>query len=192
MTENIAIVGRMYAGKTTLAEQLVKDHGYSRRAMAGPLKALSELAYGEVIAKDKDYPTIDLWTGVEVNKSGREILQGVGQALKVVDRDIWLKCFINDTTRANEEPYVVDDVRFAFEANYLRSQGWVIVKVDTPRETRIKRAEKLNGRRPTDKELNHESEAEVDSIRPDIVVPGDMDMAMVPEIARAVVGDRSS
>jgi dephospho-CoA kinase len=189
MTRNIAIVGKMYAGKTTLATQLVNDHGYTRVLMAGPLKMLAHLAYGEEIKKDKEYSVTDMWSGMKIEKTGREILQGIGQSLKVVDRDIWLKCFIEDTTRMSNEPYVVDDVRFAFEAGYLRAQGWLIVKIDTPEHVRIERAVALSGKAPTDKELNHESEAEVDSIRFDINVPGDMDLAMMPEIAKAVIAE---
>lgn len=184
---NIAIVGKMYAGKTTLAKQLVESYGYTRVAMAGPLKQLALIAYGEDIQKDKEYSTIDLWTGLAIEKTGRAILQGIGQSLKVVDRDIWLKIFINDTTNMNKYPYVVDDVRFVFEANYLRAQGWLVIRVDTPDKIRIERAVKVNGRKPSDQELNHESEKEVDLIKADIIVPGDMDIAMVPEIARAIV-----
>lgn len=186
--KHIAIVGKMYAGKTTLAEYLVEHHGYLRRAMAGPLKALGEFAYGEPVQKDKEYLVTDMWTGLAIEKTGREILQGIGQALKVVDRDIWLKCFINDTAPLMlEKPLTVDDVRFAFEANYLRSNGWTIVKVDTPDEERIRRAFKLTGKEPTQKELTHESEIEVDTIRPDIMIPGDLDLAMMPEIAKAII-----
>lgn len=183
---NIAIVGKMYAGKTTLANQLCEDHDYSRVAMAGPLKLLAKLAYGEEIVKDRDYYVTDLWSGSVVAKTGREILQGIGQALKVVDRDIWLKIFEADTTAMNAGPYVCDDVRFQFEVDYLREKGWVIVKVDTPDETRISRAERINGKRPTKKELEHESEREVGNIEPDLLVPGDLAIELLPEIATMV------
>lgn len=184
---NIAIVGRMYAGKTTLATELVNQFGYTRVAMAGPLKQLALLAYGEDIVKDKDYPVVLRHDGRHTTKTGREILQGIGQAIKDVDRDIWLKMFINDTTRMGRFPYVVDDVRFDFEANYLREQGWTIVKVDTPDKVRMKRAASSTGRVPTHGELTHESEIGIDLIKTDLVVPGDMDLAMLPEIAKSIV-----
>lgn len=186
---NIAIVGKMYAGKTTLAAELVNQFNYTRVAMAGPLKQLAFLAYGENIVKDKDYDVVRRSDGKHTTKTGREILQGIGQAIKDVDRDIWLKMFINDTNQMGIPPYVVDDVRFDFEADYLRDQGWTIVKVDTPDKVRMKRAAATTGRVPTHKELTHESETGVDKIKTDLVVPGDMDLAMIPEIARAVVGE---
>lgn len=172
--KNIAIVGKMYAGKTTLANSLIGEGGagFTRVAMAGPLKKLAEYAYGEVIEKDHSYPTIDQDTGELIYKSGRRILQEIGQSLKVVDRNIWLKIFINDTRNMGIGPYVVDDVRFIFEADHLRQDGWLIVKVDTPEKVRVERGYKLLGRRPTRAELTHESEVEVDEIVADKVVKG--------------------
>ena len=180
---NIAIVGKMYAGKTTLAEAFVEHHGYTRVAMAGPLKQLALYAYGEEVVKDKEYAVTDLETGEVGFKSGRAILQGIGQTIKQVDRDIWLKMFITDTTNMQREPYVVDDVRFQFEADYLRQNGWIIVKVDTPEWVRVARAESSTGRRPTKEELNHESEREVTAISADILYRGDGRMADIPHKA---------
>lgn len=178
MPKNIAIVGKMHAGKTTLATALVNHHGYTRVAMAGPLKALAHIAYGE-IAKDAEYATVNKDSGLVEFKSGRQIYQEIGQSLKSVDRDIWLKCFISDTDHMDKAPYVVDDVRFIFEAEYLRSKGWFIVKVATPEYVRIHRAESMTGRRPTLQELNHESEREVDDIVVDYLYDGLTDLNLL-------------
>ena len=177
----------MYAGKTTLAETLVQHHGYTRVAMAGPLKQLALLAYGESVVKDKEYATTDLATGEVSFKSGRAILQGIGQSIKVVDRDIWLKIFIGDTGRMAREPYVVDDVRFGFEAQYLREAGWGIVKVQTPDWTRIQRAKSSTGRTPTHAELSHESEREVDYIKADYLYLGEGLLSDGPKRAEEIV-----
>lgn len=185
---NIAIVGKMYAGKTTLAEAFVKNHGYHKVAMAGPLKMIAKLAYGEVVEKDKEYPVVSLEDGSMGFRSGRQILQGIGQALKVVDRDIWLKIFINDTNDMDNSPYVVDDVRFEFEADYLRGEGWTIVKVDTPEPARVHRAFQLTGKEPTRGELFHESEVEVDDIKEDIYIDGSQPIELVPAKAELIAG----
>ena len=189
--KNIAIVGKMYAGKTTLADTLVENHGYSKVAMAGPLKALAHFAYGEPVQKDKEYDTVNLSTGKPEKKTGRRILQQIGQSMKMVDRDIWLKCFIGDTTRMNAEPYVVDDVRFGFEADYLRKKGWLIIKIETPDDLRISRAESLTGKAPTEAELTHESEAEVDGIEVDQVLPGYIPLDQMPVMAHLLVQGRA-
>lgn len=184
---NIAIVGKMYSGKTTLAQQMVNDHGYTRVAMAGPLKALAQFAYGEVVEKDKEYETISLVSGKPVMKTGRTIYQEIGQTMKIVDRDIWLKCFIGDTNQMQKQPYVVDDVRFVFEADYLRSHGWFIVKASTPESVRIERATALTGLAPNEAELNHESEREVESIMIDLLYDGTTPLSDVPKHVETIL-----
>lgn len=163
---NIAIVGKMYAGKTTLAEEFVRSHDYTRVMMAGPLKALAQLAYGRFDLPVDKGSTYSTSFG---DKSGRQILQEIGQSMKAVDRDFWLKCFINDTNAMSahghrDVKFVVDDVRFEFEAEYLRNEGWTIIKVNTPEATRLARGERALGRPISPEELAHESEAEVDRI----------------------------
>ena len=187
--KNIAIVGKMYAGKTTLANELV-ELGYTKMAMAGPLKALARFAYGPV-EKDQEYETTNLETGLIEKKSGRQILQQIGQSMKLVDRDIWLKCFVNDSYNLGAEPYVVDDVRFGFEADYLRKHGWLIVKIETATDLRVKRALDLTGKRPTAAELGHESEREVDDIKVDQVLPGHIPLEHVPIMAHELVNGRA-
>lgn len=162
---NIAIVGQMYAGKTTLANAVTRVGGHQRVLMAGPLKAIAGLAFGEDIDKGKEYPTS------YGPKSGRQILQEVGQSMKAVDRDFWLNCFFNDiehlTTIGKATGFVVDDVRFVFEAEALKANGWEIVKVKTPENIRLARGKAALGRNITAKELGHESEIEVNRITSD-------------------------
>lgn len=189
--KNIAIVGKMYAGKTTLANALVENHGYSLSRMAGPLKAIAHLAYGEEVQKGREYDTIDKDSGFVVVKTGRQLLQQIGQSMKLVDRDLWLKCFINDAKFRNAAPYVVDDVRFAFEANYLRKHKWLIVRIETSEDIRVERAVALTGKAPTEEELTHESEREVDDIKVDQVLPGYLAMPMIPIMAHELVTGRA-
>lgn len=167
---NIAIVGQMYAGKTTLANAITRVGGHQRVLMAGPLKAIAGLAFNEDIDKGKTYDTS------YGPKSGRQILQEVGQSMKSVDRDFWLNCFFNDVDHliqiAQGSEFVVDDVRFVFEAEALRNNGWVIIKVKTPEDVRLRRGKDALGRDITTQELGHESEAEVNRISSDYLWDG--------------------
>jgi dephospho-CoA kinase len=163
----------MYAGKTTLANALAGyPNWYTKVAMAGPLKALAHLAFNEEIVKGKMYPTSFGY------KSGRQILQEVGQAMKSVDQDFWLNCFFNDIEHMSQTPnddrlrFVVDDVRFLFEANALRERGWYVIKVETPEEVRLARGRAALGRDITPEELGHESEVEVGLIIPNFIWDG--------------------
>lgn len=176
---NVAIVGKMGAGKSSLANHLVDVHKYTRVANAGALKTLAQMAYGPIdkgetyrVTRNADmaWTTHDDWREFEV--SGREILQGIGQTLKEFDRDIWLKAMERDMA-TKQGPFVCDDTRFPFEADYLRNAGWVIVKLYVPKEVRAERYERLYGRVPTAEELSHPSETEVDNIQEDIGFSGE-------------------
>ncbi len=175
---NVAIVGKMGAGKSSLANFLVDVHEYTRVANAGALKALAQMAYGP-IDKGQTYRItkhvplvlpVDQWEQREV--SGREILQGLGQVVKNFDRDFWLKAMTRDMDTKNP-PFVCDDTRFPFEADFLRKNGWIIVKLYVPKEIRAARYESLYGRLPTEAELNHPSETEVDEINEDLGLSGE-------------------
>ncbi len=181
---NIAIVGKMYAGKTTLAESLWRVGYYNRVLMAGPLKALARLAFDPKGGIDKG----TMYDTSYGPKSGRQILQEVGQSMKTVDRDFWLKCFFNDIANmeeqeADEVRFVVDDVRFKFEADALRSKGWAIVKVQTDEKVRLERGKLALGRPISEAELGHESEKEVDSIEYDYSWDGTTDLDKYDDIA---------
>lgn len=174
---NVAIVGKMGAGKSSLANYLVDVHKYTRVANAGALKSLAQMAYGPIDKGGKYTVTrIDdmAWDEkyVETEISGREVLQGIGQTLKEFDRDIWLKAMVRDMA-TKQGPFVCDDTRFPFEAEFLKNEGWIIVKLYVPKEVRAERYERLYGRKPTEEELNHPSETEVDNIAEDIGFSGE-------------------
>lgn len=175
---NVAIVGKMGAGKSSLANHLVDVHKYTRVANAGALKALAAMAYGP-IDKSETYRVTRIpefaW-GNEYEEdeiSGREVLQGIGQIVKEFDRDFWLKAMMRDIETKGNGPFVCDDTRFPFEADFLRSKGWIIAKLYVPKEVRAERYERLYGRVPTESELNHPSETEVDNIKEDIGLSGE-------------------
>ena len=183
---NVAIVGKMGAGKSSLANFLVDVHKYTRVANAGALKALAQMAYGP-IDKGQTYGVVSKGlaislTGsnlgpykdnfIEREVSGREILQGLGQVVKEFDRDFWLKAMVRDM-ETKTPPFVCDDTRFPFEADFLRENGWIIVKLYVPKEVRAARYESLYGRPPTQEELSHPSEIEVDDIQEDLGLSGE-------------------
>jgi dephospho-CoA kinase len=172
---NIALSGAMYAGKSTVANVLAEDYGYHRVSFAAPLKGVAALAYGEV-DKSATY-TVTGRDGKLHEVSGRQVLQGIGQTVKDFDLNFWLRCFDNERERYGDLPLVLDDMRFLFEMEWLRADGWIIVSVDTRTQTRLTRAERISGRMPTMEELNHESERDIPKIfkEADMVIDGEED-----------------
>lgn len=170
---NIALVGRMGAGKTTIAELLtLSSRHYQRVSHAEGIKEMARRSYGPV-DKSQEYNVTSLHGDVE-SISGRQVLQRLGQTVKTFDRDFWIKATLMKTIElnANGFPVVNDDTRFIFEADMLREAGFVIAKVRTPEPIRMQRYQQMYGRLPTEAELNHESEQEVDLIAYDIEING--------------------
>jgi hypothetical protein len=115
--------------------------------------------------KTMDGSTIDKAPVVWNQKlTGREVLQKVGETIKWVDRDFWLKCFVRQAESYGDTPLVVDDGRFLFEFDKLKAEGWLTVGVNTSLSVRMQRYESMYGRTPTESELNHESEKHVPQI----------------------------
>ena len=174
---NIAITGRMAAGKTTISDELVNRHGYTRVAFAGRLKDIAAQVYGggQPVEKGRTYEVTRESDGGVVLLNGREILQQLGQSVKALDRDLWVRWLLADIADEahGEGPYVLDDLRFPYEAEALKAAGWMVVKVITPREVRHDRYERLYGSRPSESMENHPSEVGVDDIREHYVILGD-------------------
>ncbi|MGI5404135.1 hypothetical protein ACQEVG_32735 [Streptomyces sp. CA-135486] len=142
---NIGIIGRARVGKDTAGAWLVDNRGYRRVSFADPLRGcalaldpivntrrsggdtfitrLAELVemYGWERAKD-EYPEV------------RRTLQRIGQGVRAIDEDFWLRTALKKVTEANENgvPVVITDVRYPNEADSLRRAGFHLVYVDRP------------------------------------------------------------
>ena len=173
---NIAITGRMAAGKTTVSDELVNRHGFTRVAFAGRLKDMAAQVYGggEPVQKGLTYEVTRESDGGVVLLNGREILQQLGQSVKSLDRDLWVRWLLSDIA-GREGPFVLDDLRFPYEAEALKAAGWMVVKVETPAEVRRERYKALYGTYPSPEMESHPSETGVDEVDAHLTVDGTAD-----------------
>ena len=144
MKPNIALVGKMGSGKTTIANALAEYHGYKRISWADGVRYVASLAYGP-IDYNKQYQ-VRLPDNSMGTLTGRQILQRVGtDALRNnVDLDFWIKTLFNRLANdPNGGPWVVDDSRFDNEAMSARANGWLTVQVKVNEEARIERIHRL-------------------------------------------------
>jgi hypothetical protein len=169
MVMRIALVGKMRSGKTTAKNYLVEQHGFTPMAFAGPVKELAAevmdlvegyLGFGgiawdrEKIERRKSEPAI------------RSLLQLLGTDIGrgMYGENVWVTKLLNEL-----EPgvsYVIDDARFPNEADALRKEGFVIVKLQRPETDRLEQVYSEYG--PGAAEiLRHPSEMNVDSIKSD-------------------------
>lgn len=171
---NLAIVGGFAAGKTTLADGLVQQ-GYVRVSFAKRLKELAYNVYG-IVGKG-DQVEVTRLDGRKETISGRRVLQELGQAVKELDRDFWIKWMARDvrdlSNYGQAEAMVTDDCRFPYEADALRAMNFYVVKLEVPLDTRIRRYYDTYNAYPTPAELIHPSEIELVNITPDYVINGE-------------------
>jgi hypothetical protein len=183
---SVAIVGGFAAGKTTLSDGLIQQ-GWTRVSFAKRLKELAQAVYGEPVAEflagGRAYAPVDKAQEYDVTRldgtpeslSGRRILQELGQSVKSLDRDFWVKWMLRDIrdNKYGHAPYVTDDCRFPYEADALSDAGFIIVKLEVPVDTRIMRYYDVYGVYPTPAEIVHPSEIELVNIVPDYVIDGE-------------------
>lgn len=131
----IGLIGHKQAGKDSLAAELVSRHGYTRVAFADPLREVA-------LALD---PWIDIrivnahsfrrlsaivaergWDDAKKIPEVRRVLQHLGVAVRAQDPDFWVR---QGMAAATGRDAVVTDVRFPNEADAIRADGGVLVRV---------------------------------------------------------------
>lgn len=157
---NIALTGALRSGKDVFAAYLVRKYGYTRFAFGDGLKDVCRRLYPEQF---------------EGGRKPRALLQNFGQmARSFGDGNVW----VNDCFRRIEEersyyaafPWmyegaplrvVITDARQPNEFSRCRAEGYTIIRVNAPLETRLERA-RAAGDTFDDADLAHETESHVD------------------------------
>lgn len=166
----IALFGKMRSGKDTVAKILTQEYGFKDFAFAQGI--------GEIIVKY--FPT-----ALSYGKP-RQHYQHIGQSMRELDQDVWVKYLLKRVLHYKMDirlsvenknkriPFrvVVTDGRQQNEAERLREEGYLIVKVEAPEDIRIDRMVQA-GDVFTDELLTHETEKQVDLINADITILND-------------------
>ena len=120
----IGLVGKAGAGKTTIADYLIKKYGFKRYSFATPLKEM--LIKAGMCSYEEVY--------VQKTKKSRWLLQKVGTDIfrNQVDPDFWVKKMIPvlQNALASGEKVVIDDIRFPNEVQLIKNLQGFIVKVE--------------------------------------------------------------
>lgn len=130
----IGLAGRARTGKTTSANHLVNTHGFVAYAFADPLREglmqifnLSPCDFDD----DRKELTID-WLG----RSPRELMQSMGTewGRHQVHPELWTLLaeqnleFLGQTND-NASGFVISDLRFENEADFVRKRGGIVIHV---------------------------------------------------------------
>jgi len=163
----IAICGKMASGKTTVAQSL---EGFRVLSLAGEVKRVGRELFG---MKDKNRP----------------LLQQIGMKMREIRESVWLDALIRESNKQELYGYsvVCDDVRFINEANTLKADGWILIKLVITDDLQKQR---LQNTYPDDWEVHWNnrtdaSESEVDAIPLDLfdlVIPAANDGSTVKRV----------
>ena len=162
---NIAICGKMCAGKTTLSNYMCQNHGFTRISLADPVREFAKLITNST-------------------KKDSNLLQRIGQGGRdILYQDVWVEVLKRRAKNINGLK-VIDDVRYLSEVESLRSDGWIIVKIEISPEVQRKRIVELYKEDCLEHldRREHISETEMDTIpvdKFDIIVDGTIP---IPEI----------
>lgn len=123
----IGLVGYARSGKDTIAAMLPGDR-WCRLAFADALK--TEVL--RMLEKTRDLN----WLGMEHNKEKlRPFLVFWGEFRRQLDRDYWIKIVQNRRmSYGDSADFIVTDVRYLNEAEYVKRQGGIVVWVERGRE----------------------------------------------------------
>lgn len=133
----IGLAGRARTGKTTAANHLANVHGFQTYAFADPLRDglmnILNLSPCDFDGDRKERPIE--WLG----RSPRELMQSLGTdwGRDQVHPDLWLLLaeqnleFLGQTNE-NATGFVISDLRFENEAEFIRQRGGMVIHVLRP------------------------------------------------------------
>lgn len=139
--QNLAFMGRARSGKDTAAAFLVQKHAYTRLAFADPLKAMAlsvdpfiPTGYGVTVRLQSLVADVGWEYAKDRFPEVRRVLQHLGQAVRDADPDFWVDRLMRKVHAAAgwHLPIVVTDVRYPNEADALRAEGFMLVRIVRP------------------------------------------------------------
>lgn len=137
-TRLIGLAGQARTGKDTAAGFLV-ERGWTRYAFADEVKAMA-LDIDPLIGADALYghqhlaALVDLfgWESAKTRPEVRRFLQRLGtEGIRTRDPDFWVRATMTRATRSDSAA-VITDVRFANEADAIRTAGGTVILVERP------------------------------------------------------------
>lgn len=162
----VGITGRKRSGKDTIGKYLAENYGFIQLAYADTLKEVCKIVFGlsdEQLYGNKEKETVDEYW----KHTPREILQKVGtelfrntlpKELNNIEKDIWIRSIektIMNYIKDGHNKFVITDVRFQNELDFIKNNNGIMIKVVRPFNT--------NDR--------HASETMIDHFATDIILP---------------------
>jgi len=128
----IALSGPRACGKSTIANHLVNNHGYTRIAFADALRDIAAIAGSDFI-NDRIY------------------LARLGEKLRGQVPDFLLQA-VKNRLESIDGHVVIEDIRFPTEVRFCQSIGATTIRFEISREEQLRRLENRDGKNSNDAE----------------------------------------
>lgn len=131
MTQLIGLAGRARSGKDTSANYLAQTLGWDTYAFADPIKDMLTPVFGHHFRSGNREEPFE-WLG----KSPRQLMQTLGTewGRELIHPHLWI-LLANERLKVLRESgsgLIISDVRFQNEADWIRSEGGIVVEVRRP------------------------------------------------------------
>jgi len=135
----IGVSGKRGCGKDTLAGYL-KEHQWEQKSFAAELKKRVRQDFGLTVEQTdgalKEAPTTFKRQLDDGYYTPRDIMIRCGFYYRSIDPLYWVKLVYKDIAR-NYGKYVISDVRFKNEANYIKDMGGILIRLERDADLNI-------------------------------------------------------
>ena len=180
----IAICGQLRAGKSTVSEHLVHNHGFQPVSFGAELKSHADklFAFSDVYKSEPIVVDDEQFGGTRTigKRKPRRLFQDFGEKMRELDPNIWIghaaeKVRLIEliaTANGEQARIVIDDLRQPNEYEWARANGFTIIRVEASEDLRLKRAEQAGDSFSAD-DLAHDTEQHVDGFIVDYTIIND-------------------
>ena|SRR5690625_976863 len=182
MTQNkpirIALTGRMRSGKSTIADHLWLKYDFAKVSFGSPIRRIADEYFSHLY---EEVTEVCEFTGLETKKERkpRALLQNIGQLLRQIDEDVWIKQAESSVevwqNYRDVHGIVIDDLRQPNEYEWARENNFVIIRVEADEAMRLRRSEQ-EGDSFNEEDLTHDTEQHSDNFSVDYTITNDGDL----------------
>jgi dephospho-CoA kinase len=166
------LLGKMRSGKDTLAEYAIERYGYKRFAFGDGIRMVAYSLFPEEMSNGKP----------------RALLQGIGQLMRSLDNDVWVKnCFHRISLEKDVTP-IITDLRQPNEFIKCKEEDYVTIKVECDEDIQLQRIMKENDSFNLN-DLTHETELHIDTYECDYVIRNDKGLESLYEQFDVIMSD---